>query len=218
MNALQRRSKKPAWTSMLTPSHSALAVWFALAAPKWIISVSMLRCVCWVKAEGTTSSSTRGPPGSSFPLPSCPFNQTTMSNHNSLGTWHIQLSIDFYGVVINFLSITGPGHNIRRLEAACSPAINHDGGEKKTRQRRAVALVSSWIIHGSYDPSSRVHSDRRVLRKHESHLYVADCFSVWASWLLPQTAQLHWWQMHPRNTADLPRRWALIRGWCPAWN
>lgn len=99
----------------------------------------------------------RGPPGSRFPLPSCPFNQTTMSNHNSLGTRHIQLSIDFYGVVINFLSVTGPGHNIRRLEAACSPAINHEQkkkGEKKkkTRQRRAVALVSSWIIYGSYDP------------------------------------------------------------------
>lgn len=151
----------------------------------------------------------RGPPGSRFPLPSCPFNQTTMSNHNSLGTWHIQLSIDFYGVVINFLSVTGPGHNIRRLEAACSPAINHEKKKKrkkKTRQRRAVALVSSWIIHGSYDPSTRVRSDRRVLRKHESHLYVADYCSVLSSSLLPQTAQLHLWQMQPRNTVDLPSR------------
>lgn len=167
-----RQEARNMWIYTLSQPYYALTVGLALAAPKWIISVSSLWCVCWVKAGGTTSSSAES---SGVPLlPSCPLNQTTMNNHNSLGSWHIQLFIDLYGVVINFLPVTGPGHNILRLEAACSPAINHENqGRAELFLLYHLELFTAAMIRADGG-----RGDRRVLRKHETHLYVTDCYSV----------------------------------------
>lgn len=97
-----------------------------------------------------------------------------MNNHNSLGSWHIQLFIDLYGVVINFLPVSGPGHNILRLEAACSPAINHENqGRAELFLLYHLELFTAAMIRADGG-----RGDRWVLRKHETHLYVTDCYSV----------------------------------------
>lgn len=58
----KKQKKKPCVGEHVHSMVFRLCCWVCL--PKRITSVSTLRCVCWVKAEGTTSSSTgvlRGP-------------------------------------------------------------------------------------------------------------------------------------------------------------
>lgn len=60
--------------------------------------VISLWCVCWVKVGRDLfhDLSFHWFFWAQHPDPLCSHNQTTMSNHSSLGNWHIQLSIDLW--------------------------------------------------------------------------------------------------------------------------
>lgn len=79
---------------------------------------------CWVKARVATFSYTNSSGPSNIPAL---FAASIRLQWTITALWGGDTfsCSSICGVVINFLSVTGLSYNIRRLETACSPAINH---------------------------------------------------------------------------------------------